>query len=110
MIRREKKEKVEVVSFEIDTINALVTDEVREQITAILENGTTKLVIDLTGVRYIDSSGFGCLLAISRGAKNSFCSLIFCCLEPEVRKVIEMLHLHTVFHIAQTRDEALARV
>ncbi|MBM3420036.1 MAG: STAS domain-containing protein [Bacteroidetes bacterium] len=107
MIKSERSGNVEVVTLEIDTINALVADEIRKEVSGMFENGTSRMVINLKGVKYIDSSGFGCLLAITRSAKNNFGTVIFCNIEPEVQKVLEMLHLHTVFNICSSLEESI---
>jgi anti-anti-sigma factor len=86
----------------------LITETVKEKITAHIEEGHFKLIIDLKDVKYIDSSGFGCLLSVSRSAKSNFCVLKFCCVTPEVMKVLELLHLHTVFSIYPDRESCIA--
>lgn len=108
MLRRNITGQTEIISFSIDSINALVSDEIRDSIDKILEGNSSRYIIDLSGVRYIDSSGFSCLLSISRSAKRNFSTLALCCIHPEVMKVLEMLHLHTIINIYPSLEEAIA--
>ena len=36
------------------------------QVTGLVESGTRKLIIDFSGVRYVDSASIGCLMDIYR--------------------------------------------
>ncbi len=107
MINVEKKDKVDIITFTIDKINALITDEIRDEIGKLFENANTKVVIDLKGVQYIDSSGFGCFLSIMKAARSNYGSLKFTNPEPAVMEVFKTLHLNTVFEIFDDRDECV---
>ncbi|HNW57634.1 MAG TPA: STAS domain-containing protein [Bacteroidales bacterium] len=99
MINIERKDNVTIISFNIHKINALVTDEIRETITKEFDNSNSKVVIDLKGVEYIDSSGFGCFLSIMKAARNNYGFVKFANPEPRVMDVFKILNLHTVFQI-----------
>jgi len=58
-------------------------------------------------VKYIDSSGFGCLLGITKSARNNYSTVRFCNIDPEIMKVLTMLHLHTVFSIFPGVEESV---
>jgi anti-anti-sigma factor len=107
MISVEKKDKVDIVTFNVDRINALITDEIRAEIEKLFGNGVSKVVIDLRGVEYIDSSGFGCLLSVLKSARNNYCALKLANPEPNVMQVLHTLHLHTVFEIFDDLDTCI---
>lgn len=107
MVSIEKRGNIEVISFTVNRINALITEEIKETVVKIFENQHTKAVIDLKGVEYIDSSGFGCLLSILREARNSYGMIKICNPEPQVKALFETLHLNTVFEIYNDIDECL---
>jgi anti-sigma B factor antagonist len=104
MINIEKKDKIDVISFNVNKINALITDEIRESINKVFDNSNSKVIIDLKGVEYIDSSGFGCFLSAMRAARNNYGILKFANPEPAIMKLFETLHLHTVFQIYDDLD------
>lgn len=107
MINIEKRDKVDIITFTVDRINALITDEIKEEITKVLVNGNSKVIIDLRGVHYIDSTGFGCLLSIHKIARNNYGALRLANPEPAVMEVLKTLHLHTVFEIYDDIDACI---
>ncbi|HAM09806.1 MAG: hypothetical protein A2X05_18590 [Bacteroidetes bacterium GWE2_41_25] len=107
MINVEKRDKVDIVSFTVIKINALITDEIREEINRLSGTSNSKIIINLKGVEYIDSSGFSCLLSIMRSVRNNYGIIKFVNPEPGVLELLNMLHLDTVFHIFNDLDECL---
>jgi anti-sigma B factor antagonist len=107
MISIEKRDKVEIISFNVININALITDEIRERITKVFDTSNSKVIIDLKGVEYIDSSGFGCFLSAMKAARNNYGVLKFANPEPQVDELFKILHLHTVFQIFDNVESCL---
>jgi anti-anti-sigma factor len=107
MVNIEKIGNIEIVSFTVNKINALITEELREPISKLFDNQNTKVIINLSGVEYIDSSGFGCLLSLLRDARNSYGTIKIANPEPSVRTLFETLHLQTIFEIYQNTDECI---
>jgi len=107
MINIEKKDQIDVISFTINKINALVTDNIRDDVNKVFEKANSKVIIDLKGVEYIDSSGFGCFLSIMRSARNNYGVLKFTNPEPRIMELFQTLHLHTVFQIFNNIDDCI---
>jgi len=107
MIKVEQAGNIEVVTLEEDTLNALISEKVKDEIGSLIEGGSSRLIFDLANIRYIDSSGFGCLLYISRTAKNNYGIVKYCSITTEVMKVLELLHLDTVFSIWPDRKSCI---
>jgi anti-sigma B factor antagonist len=107
MIKIEKKDKIDIISFTVNKINALNIDEIREGIIKVFDNSNAKVIIDLKGVEYIDSSGFCCFLSVMKAARNNYGVLKFANPEPRVTELFETLNLHTVFQIYNDIDSCL---
>jgi anti-anti-sigma factor len=107
MINIEKRDKIDIISFRVNKIDALITEEIREQINKVFDNSYSKVIIDLKGVEYIDSSGFGCFLSVMRTARNSYGVLKFINPEPRIMEIFQTLHLHTVFQIYDDLDSCI---
>ncbi|HZL76203.1 MAG TPA: STAS domain-containing protein [Bacteroidales bacterium] len=107
MINVEKRDKIDIITFSVDRINALITDELREEINNVFGNGVSKVILDLRGIGYIDSSGFGCLLTVLKSARNNYCTLKLANPEPAVMQVLQTLHLQTVFEIYDDLDACI---
>ena len=104
MFNIEKKDKIDIISFSVSKINALIVDEISEGILKIFDNSNSKAIINLKGVEYIDSSGFGCFLTVLRAARNNYGELKFVNPEPRVIELFETLNLQTVFQIYSDLD------
>jgi anti-anti-sigma factor len=107
MLTIEKKDKIDIISFSVNRINALIIDEIREGILKVLDNPNSRVIINLKGVEYIDSSGFGCFLSVMKAARSNYCILKFAHPEPKVRELFEMLHLNTIFQIYTEVDNCI---
>ncbi len=107
MINFEKKDKIDIVSFTVNKINALITDDIRENINTILDKPNAQVIINLKGVEYIDSSGFGCFLNLSKTARNNYGVLKFANPESRVIELFHLLHLHTIFQIYDDMDSCI---
>lgn len=66
-----------------------------------------RLVIDLAGVDYMDSSGVATLVEALQIARRNNTRMVLCGMKDRVRSIFEIARLDTVFTIAATRDAAL---
>jgi anti-sigma B factor antagonist len=64
-----------------------------------------ELVVDLSGVGFMDSSGVGCLVAIRREARRSGVELSLVCPEGPVRRVLALMKLDQVLALRSDPDE-----
>lgn len=108
MISIEKRDKIDIISFTVNKIDALITDDLRDSINKVFDNPNSKVIIDLKGVEYMDSSGFGCFLSVMRTARNNYGVVKFVNPEPRIMELFRTLHLHTVFQIYNDIDTCLS--
>ena len=66
-----------------------------------------RVVIDLSGVTFMDSSGLGALIAISQAAEERGTSLVLRSPPPAVTRIMEMTATESVFTIQPTEDVPL---
>ena len=59
--------------------------------------GNKKIVLDLTGVEYIDSSGLGALVSVYMAAGRAHCELELANPKPRVRDLLKITKLATIF-------------
>ncbi len=67
----------------------------------------SKLVVDLAGVEYMDSSGVATLVEALQIARKNNTKIVLCDLKDKVRSIFEIARLDTVFTIVNSRDDAL---
>jgi anti-sigma B factor antagonist len=107
MINIERKDKVDIITFNITRINALITDELRAEIGRLFDATNSKVIIDLKGVEYIDSSGFGCFLSVLKCSREKYGILKFANPEPRITRLFNGLYLHSVFQIYEDIDTCI---
>jgi len=107
MLKVEKIGNVMVVSFNLDNkINVTVSQKIKVEITKLI-SPHSKLVMNLEGINYIDSTGFGMLLSILRTCKNNQSLLKLCNISPEVMELVKLLQLQTVFDIRNSLNDCI---
>jgi anti-sigma B factor antagonist len=107
MVNVEKKDKIDIISFTVNKINANIADEILQKINSAFDTANSKVIIDLKGVEYLDSTGFGCFLSAMRTARHNYGMLKFANPEPNVMKLFHTLQLHTVFQIYNDIDSCI---
>jgi anti-sigma B factor antagonist len=70
--------------------------------------GAEPLVLDLTEVEFLDSSGLGVLVAAHQRASLQGGTLVLAGLHPRVAKVLRITKLNKVFTVADSVDEAMS--
>jgi len=73
-----------------------------------LDQGERKFVIDCTQTGYIDSSGLGALVSLSRKVREQGGELRIAGLNEDLRALFELTKLDSLFHISPTADDAVA--
>ena len=108
MLKTEKINDVLVVSFDnVNRFNALITEPVKEDLKSFYNKPNTKLVLNLNGINFIDSSGFGVFLSIMKTANNNNGQFKICSISPEVMELFKLLQLHNVFDIYSNLNDCI---
>jgi anti-sigma B factor antagonist len=81
--------------------------ELKQQVLEQLEGGDTKFVIDFAKTGYIDSSGLGVLVSLSKKIREQGGELRLSSLSEDLRTLFELTKLDTLFRIADDKDQAL---
>lgn len=108
-ISTEKADSKTVLHLKEERLDAHNSGDLRDQILKLLENGDAHLVVDLSDVRFIDSSGLGALLSGYKNATLRSGSFVLTGLQPRVQSMFELTRLHRVFEIFLNVEEALAK-
>ena len=82
--------------------------ELKQKMLDELERGARKLLVDFSQTGYIDSSGLGVLVSLSKKIREQGGALRLAGLNDDLRTLFELTKLDTLFQIAETRDQALA--
>lgn len=93
------------VSGEVDVYSA---PALKAKVTELLGSGVTTLVIDLTDVAFLDSTGLGALVEARAATNEAGGALPLVCNQERILKLFTITGLDGVFAIRPTVDEALA--
>jgi len=91
----------------IDIANAF---EFKAELQAMLRAGTTRVVIDLARVQYIDSAGLSALMAVVHAFAGAGGAVRLCHPQPSVMKILQLTRLDEYLPLAAGLDEARAQL
>ena len=95
-----------IVSIGEDRIDAAVALDFKEAVRLGTQAAPKEVVLDLTQVRFIDSSGLGAIVATMKHLAPER-RLVLAGLTPPVEKVFRLTRMDSVFEIHLTLEEAL---
>jgi anti-sigma B factor antagonist len=100
---------VDVVSVSGE-IHLSTAPSFRERLDAIIEAGDGTLVLDLSAVEFIDSTGLSVLLNALRLVTQRHGHMALVCTNPTVLRLFEITRLDATFDIRPSRKDALTAV
>ena len=87
-------------------LDAHTFEELERAINDIFEDGTYKLVVDLSGLDYISSAGAGVFIGAIGTAQENDGNIILIKPSPNVKEVFDLLGLSQIFTFKDTREDA----
>jgi anti-sigma B factor antagonist len=102
----EQIDGVTVVVLPGKDLDAGNSKEFKSEVAAVLKAGA-KVVFDLGRLRFIDSSGLGAILSCLRQLSSQGGELKLCGMSKSVHQTFELVRMHRIFDIYNTRDEAV---
>ena len=82
------------------------SDSIRYEIISALGD-CHKLVLDMERVGFVDSRGCGAIISCLKHVSAAGGDLKLCDVRPAVRSVLELIRLHRICEILDTRDQAI---
>ncbi len=92
---------------EVDIASVTVLQSTMDR---LLDEGTTRLVVNLESLDYLDSTGLGCVTAARRRARDLGGDLVLVCTKDRVLRLFRITGLDQVFTMCATVAAAVARV
>ena len=88
-------------------LDATCSAQLKDTVSAMIDAQKMKILIDLSAVHFIDSSGLGMLVACLRSAAKANGTLKITSLQESPKKLFEVTRLDRVFEIFDDRDSAI---
>jgi anti-sigma B factor antagonist len=87
-------------------LDASAAPRLRQDITNLLEQGTSRIVVNLADVSYLSSSILRVLLTAHKLTRHAGGALALCCLHPYVLRAFRLVGFDQVLAIYDTEEEA----
>lgn len=101
-----KMDGIAVATVLVDELDASNAEEFKREIAPALE-ANTRFVLDLSQLRFVDSSGLGAMLSCLRQLSAKSGDLKLCGMSKQVRGLFELVRMHRIFDIYGTKEEAV---
>ncbi|MCJ8209651.1 STAS domain-containing protein [Mucilaginibacter sp. RS28] len=103
----DKHEKYVMMKLNESKLNSLFTPQLKSELILINTEGQRNIILDLSQVKFADSSGLSSLLVGHRLCKNADGVFILCGLSESVSRLITISQLDSVLSIVPSCEEAI---
>lgn len=106
-VRREQHEGGLVLA-PVGDVDLSRAASLRGHLVAAIGSRPNRLVVDMSDVEYMDSSGVATLIEAMQTAGDHGVGFVLCCLKEQVLATLQITRLDIVFTIVESMDDALA--
>lgn len=89
-------------------VDVATAPSLREQLIDLVSDGSTKLVLDLEGVDFLDSTGLGVIISALKRARTQGGDLRLVCTQARIRRLFEITGLDKAVPLLPSLDAAVA--
>ncbi|ADY51701.1 anti-anti-sigma factor [Pseudopedobacter saltans DSM 12145] len=103
----DKHEKYVLIKLEEPKLNTLVSPQLKSELILTNTEGQRNIILDLSAVKYVDSSGLSSILVGHRLCKNSDGVFILTGLSDAVSRLLSISQLDTIITAVPKVEEAI---
>ncbi len=103
----DKQEKYLLLQLNEDNLNSLIAPDLKSEFVFLCNEGVKNLILDLSEVKYVDSSGLSAILTANRLWSEQGTFVLTGVKHPSVVKLIEISRLESIFKIIPTVEESI---
>ncbi len=107
-VRSVDQDGVAILELNGKIMGSADAESLREAIASALSSGHTKLLLDFSGVPWMNSQGVGALMALVTSLRTSGGHVKLVGVNERVRSVLDVTRLSTHFEFYARTDEAMA--
>ena len=96
-----------VVLLPGETLEASTTQEFKQGIEPLLEENT-KIIFDMSQIRFVDSMGCGVLLTSLKRLKDKGGGLKLCCITDAMASIFKLMDFDQLFGIFKNKEAAIS--
>lgn len=103
----DKQEKYTVFELGEDNLNSLIAPSLKSEFVILKNEGIKNLILNLTPVKYVDSSGLSAILTANRLWSSDGIFVLTGIKHPSVQKLIDISRLATVVNVIPSADKSV---
>ena len=105
----ELKEDIAIVTVTAGRLDASIAPELKKVVNDVISEGTSRIMLDLQSVQFMDSSGLGAVISSFKltGQKGEF---VICNMNEAVKEIFELTHMDRLFDIYPSADEGFQKM
>jgi anti-sigma B factor antagonist len=88
-------------------LDATTAKTFEDKILGVINSGTQRLVVDLSQLEYVSSSGLRVFLLAAKRLQGTNGKIVFCGPQDNVRQVFDLAGFSSILSIYGSRDEAI---
>jgi anti-sigma B factor antagonist len=105
-IKMELKGEIAIIGPKGSLVGGEETDELRSAVSQLLEKGNKKLIVDLGGVDYMNSTAIGALVSAHTSYANRGGQVILCNVNKKITNIFVVTKLSMIFQIEEKAADA----
>ncbi|WP_420460013.1 STAS domain-containing protein [Neolewinella sp.] len=103
----DKQERYSVFTPDEENLNSAIAPQLKSEFVIMANEGIANLILDLSNVKYVDSSGLSAILTARRLWSNLGTFVVTGVVHSAVKRLVEISKVDTVLTILPTQSEAV---
>ncbi len=103
----DKQEKYSLITLHENKLDTTLAPNLKSELITMHAEGVKNIILDLSEIKYTDSSGLSALLVGNRTFKQDGGIFVLACLSDHTIKLIKISQLESVLNIVPTVEEAI---
>jgi anti-sigma B factor antagonist len=104
------KDQLHVIRMQGDLIESGEANKLMQEVDDIVINNNIRFVIDMSEVKYLNSSGLTILIRILTKARKAGGETVIACVGKRIKELLVITKLNTVFTVAETVEDGLSKL
>jgi len=102
----DKQDHYTVFSVQDEKLNSVIAPELKTELISLNTIGVNNIILDLTSLKFVDSSGLSAILIGNRLCKNDGGNLVLCNANEYVMKLMRISQLDNILTVLPSLQEA----
>ncbi|MCB0668378.1 MAG: STAS domain-containing protein [Saprospiraceae bacterium] len=102
----DKQDRYAIMTLDVENLNSIVAPDLKSEFVIFRNEGIPNFILNLSNVKYVDSSGLSAILTGNRLWKGAGTFIVTGVQHAAVKKLIEISRLDTILQVIPSVSEA----